>query len=108
MKQHVAASPNTFPLLLKNVMEVLLADERQSQWCLSRPLLPLILINEAHFDQLKREIAASYPPEKQAPLHAALEKLMVDVTRSLEPKNRDKFTQNLSLFRHELKVMAQT
>ena len=25
-----------------------------------------------------------------------------DVTRSLEPKNRDKFTQNLTVFRHEL------
>ena len=37
----------------------------------------------------------------------ALEKLMSEITRSLEPKNRDKFTQNLSLFRHELKIMAQ-
>lgn len=108
MQRHVAANPDTFPMLLKIVMEVLLADNCQNQWCLSRPLLPLILINEAHFNQLKREIAASYTAEKQAPLMAALEKLMFEVTRSLEPKNRDKFTQNLSLFRHELKVMNQT
>jgi len=107
MHRHVGSNPEAFPMLLKVVMEVLLTDDCQNQWCLSRPLLPLILINEVHFTDLKREIAMSYTPEKQQTLHTALEKLMNDVTRSLEPKNRDKFTQNLSLFRHELKIMAQ-
>jgi len=108
MQQHISTSPTAFPSLLKVVMEVLLTDDCQNQWCLSRPLLPLIIINEAHFDELKSQIAMSYTPDKQQALKAALDKLMVDVTRSLEPKNRDKFTQNLSLFRHELKIIAQT
>ena len=86
---------------------MLLTDDCQNQWCLSRPLLPLILVNEMHFQQLKNEIISSYTPEKQQTLVPALEKLMSEITRSLEPKNRDKFTQNLSLFRHELKIMAQ-
>jgi len=107
IQRHVGANPDAFPMLLKVVMEVLLTDDCQNQWCLSRPLLPLILINEMHFAQLKQEIIASYAPEKQETLLPALEKLMSEITRSLEPKNRDKFTQNLSLFRHELKIMAQ-
>jgi len=108
MQRHVQANPDAFPVLLKTVMEVLLTDNCQNQWCLSRPLLALILINEVHYEALKREIAGSFTPEKQQPLMSSLEKLMTDVTRSLEPKNRDKFTQNLSMFRHELKIMAQT
>eukprot|EP00658_Telonema_sp_P-2_P070522 TRINITY_DN599_c0_g1_i7.p1 TRINITY_DN599_c0_g1~~TRINITY_DN599_c0_g1_i7.p1 ORF type:complete len:536 (+),score=170.95 TRINITY_DN599_c0_g1_i7:603-2210(+) len=108
MQHHIAANPSIFPQLLKVVMEVLLTDDCQNQWCLSRPLLPLIIINEQHFDELKTQIALSYTPNKQQTMRIALDKLMIDVSRSLEPKNRDKFTQNLSLFRHELKVLNQT
>jgi len=108
MQHHINSNPEAFPQLLKVVMEVLLTDDCQNQWCLSRPLLPLVIINEANFEELKQQIALSYTPDKQQPLKSALDKLMIDVTRSLEPKNRDKFTQNLSLFRHELKIISQT
>ena len=108
MQHHINANPEAFPQLLKVVMEVLLTDDCQNQWCLSRPLLPLVIINEANFEELKQQIALSYTPDKQQPLKSALDKLMIDVTRSLEPKNRDKFTQNLSFFRHELKIISQT
>merc|ERR1712159_769754 len=81
IKHHVGANPDAFPVLLKTVMEVLLTDDCQNQWCLSRPLLPLILINEVHFGQLKTEIAMSHTPEKQQTLMNALDKLMNDVTR---------------------------
>ncbi|KAG6525723.1 hypothetical protein ZIOFF_015690 [Zingiber officinale] len=37
-------------------------------------------------------------------LSQCFDKLMADVTRSLESKNRDKFTQNLTIFRHEFRV----
>jgi exportin-7 len=32
------------------------------------------------------------------------EKLMDGVTRSLEARNRDRFTQNLTVFRHDAKA----
>merc|ERR1712196_352034 len=83
MQQHISTSPTAFPSLLKVVMEVLLTDDCQNQWCLSRPLLPLIIINEMHFQQLKNDIVASYTPEKQQTLLPALEKLMSEITRSL-------------------------
>jgi exportin-7 len=49
---------------------------------------------------------ASQPPERQAHLTVCLDKLMTDVNRNLEPKNRDKFTQNVTLVRHEYRMKS--
>lgn len=46
-------------------------------------------------------LIASQPPERQAHLASCLNKLMVDVAPSLDPKNKDRFTQNLTVLRHE-------
>lgn len=55
----------------------------------------------AWFVWLQAQIIASQPAERQAHLSACLDRLMADVQRNLEPKNRDKFTQNLTVVRHE-------
>lgn len=44
------------------------------------------------------------PVDQQQRLSACFDKLMADVTMSLESKNRDKFTQNLTVFRHDFRV----
>ncbi len=49
---------------------------------------------------------SSQPLERQAHLTACMDKLMVDVGRNLEPKNRDKFTQNVTLVRHEYRLKS--
>ncbi len=45
------------------------------------------------YGELRRRIIATQPADRQAHLAACLDKLMADVQRTLEPKNRDKFTQ---------------
>ena len=45
------------------------------------------------YGELRRRIIAAQPADRQAHLAACLDKLMADVQRNLEPKNRDKFTQ---------------
>lgn len=47
------------------------------------------------YGELRRRIIAAQPADRQAHLAACLDKLMADVQRTLEPKNRDKFTQVL-------------
>lgn len=42
---------------------------------------------------LRNKIIAAQPADRQAHLSLCLDKLMTDVQRNLEPKNRDKFTQ---------------
>lgn len=37
-------------------------------------------------------------------LSVCFDKLMTDVSRSLDSKNKDKFTQNLTVFRNEFRV----
>ena len=58
------------------------------------------------YGQLRQQIIAAQPPDRQAHLGACLDKLMADVQRNLEPKNRDKFTQNLTIMRHEYRSKA--
>lgn len=93
MAKHLSQRPELFPGLLTTLFEVMLFDDCTNQWSLSRPMLSLILINEQIYVQLQAQIIASQPVSRRAHLSSCLEKLMVDVQRNLEPKNRDKFTQ---------------
>ena len=56
-------------------------------------MLSLILVSESVYNQLKLRMISTQPPNRQPQLAACLERLMSDVQRTLEPKNRDKFTQ---------------
>ncbi|URE41776.1 hypothetical protein MUK42_06737 [Musa troglodytarum] len=56
------------------------------------------------FANLRIQMLASQPMDQQQRLSLCFEKLMADVTRSLDSKNRDKFTQNLTIFRREFRV----
>ena len=101
MEAHLRQQPHLLPELLRTLFEVVLFEECSNQWSLSRPMLPLILVNEAAYPELRRQIVAGQPAERRAHLAACLEKLMADVGRNLDAKNRDKFTQNLTIVRHE-------
>ncbi|GKV39690.1 hypothetical protein SLEP1_g47423 [Rubroshorea leprosula] len=104
LARHIADCPTLFPQILKTLVELVLFEECSNQWSLSRPILSLILISEQIFTDLKAQILASQPADQQQRLAACFDKLMADVTRSLDSKNRDKFTQNLTVFRHEFRV----
>ncbi|KAJ6838433.1 exportin-7 [Iris pallida] len=104
LARHIAECPNLFPEILKTLFEIVLFEDCGNQWSLSRPMLSLILINEQIFSDLKAQILASQASDQQQRLSVCFDKLMADVTRSLESKNRDKFTQNLTIFRHEFRV----
>ena len=69
-------------------------------------MLSLILVNEAVYDSVRAGFVASQPTEARPRLAVCLGRLMDGVARSLEPKNRDKFTQNLTLVRHEYRAKA--
>jgi len=101
MAEHVLATPLLFPELLRTLFEIVLFEECSNQWSLSRPMLSLILVNESIYNDLRTQVIASQPAERQVHLSACLDKLMTDVQRNLESKNRDKFTQNLTVVRHE-------
>ena len=45
------------------------------------------------YQQLQQQVVSSQPADRQAQLSVSLQRLMAEVQRNLEPKNRDKFTQ---------------
>lgn len=104
LARHIADCPRLFPEILKTLFEIVLFEDCGNQWSLSRPMLSLILVGEQIFTDLKAQILASQPADQHQRLSLCFDKLMVDVTRSLDSKNRDKFTQNLTLFRNEFRV----
>ncbi|XP_042518350.1 exportin-7 isoform X2 [Macadamia integrifolia] len=104
LAQHIAECPSLFPEILRTLFEIVIFEDCSNQWSLSRPMLSLILINEQMFTDMKAKILASQPVDQQQRLSQCFDKLMADVTRSLDSKNKDKFTQNLTIFRHEFRA----
>ncbi|KTF88508.1 hypothetical protein cypCar_00029762 [Cyprinus carpio] len=81
MQQH----PEMIQQMLSTVLNIIIFEDCRNQWSMSRPLLGLILLNE-----------------KQQAMHLCFENLMEGIERNLLTKNRDRFTQNLSVFRREV------
>lgn len=101
--QRINNHPTLFPELLRTLFDIVLFEDCANQWSLSRPMLSLILVNENNYGELKNRIMQTMPPAKRAGMEPSFEKLMHEVTRSLVSRNRDRFTQNLTVFRHEAK-----
>ncbi|KAL5220326.1 hypothetical protein ABZP36_025039 [Zizania latifolia] len=104
LARHIGEFPSLFPQMLKTLFEIIIFEDAGNQWSLSRPILSLIMISEQMFSDLRAQILASQPVDQQQRLSQCFDKLMTDVARNLEPKNRDKFTQNLTTFRHDFRV----
>ncbi|KAK9987008.1 hypothetical protein SO802_031959 [Lithocarpus litseifolius] len=103
LAQHVTNCPGLFQEILSTLFEIIIFGDGGNQRNLSRPMLSLILINEETLTNIKGQILASHPPDQQQHLSLCFEKLMADITRSLDLNNRDKFTQNLIRFKNEFR-----
>lgn len=96
---HFANLQSELHEILYTLFEIVLFEECANQWSLSRPMLSLILVNESYFGELKQRLIATQPQERQERVSSCFDKLMQDISRSLDTRNRDRFTQNLTVFR---------
>merc|ERR1712226_1504195 len=94
--------PEILQQMLQTVLNIIMFEECRNQWSMSRPLLGLILLNEEYFEQLRDQIIQAQASEKQSTIAACFKSLMEGVERNVLTKNRDKFTQNLSVFRRDI------
>ncbi|CAL5041654.1 unnamed protein product [Urochloa decumbens] len=104
LARHIGEFPNLFPQILRTLFEITLFEDVGNQWSLSRPILSLIMTSEQMFSDLRAHLLASQPVNQQQRISQCLDKLMTDVNRNLEPKNRDRFTQNLTTFKHDFRM----
>lgn len=103
LRGHFAGAPGAFESLMKLLFRILVFGEAPNQWALARPLLPLMLAAELErpeaWEGFRGELVAGQPSELRGRMAEELERLMKDVTRSLDVVNRDRFAQRLTVFR---------
>ena len=94
--------PEILQQMLQTVLNIIMFEDCRNQWSMSRPLLGLILLNEDYFSQLRDQLISSQPASKQTSMATWFKNLMEGIERNLLTKNRDRFTQNLSVFRRDI------
>ncbi|XP_050559791.1 exportin-7-B [Spodoptera frugiperda] len=94
--------PEIMQQLLATVLNVIMFEDCCNQWSMSRPLLGLILLNEEQFSRIRQDMIAQQPRDKQQQLAHWFNGLMAGIEPNLLTKNRDRFTQNLSMFRRDI------
>lgn len=107
---HTASHAEMLPQMLELLFQALLFEDNANQWAVSRPLFSLLLLIPTHFSMLRDQFVASQMSgdadgEKRQKLVEAFGKLMTDVKDNLMPKNREKFTQNATVFKNEVKAL---
>ncbi|CAG9462330.1 unnamed protein product [Pedinophyceae sp. YPF-701] len=96
--------PDLIPSLIRILMESIMFRDVSNQWALSRPLLPLILINGQAYQEVRSQLLQQQVQQRRAVLSDALERLTADVQQNLDHKNRDRFTQNITCLLHNMRV----
>lgn len=97
--KHLAAQPDLFSSLTATLFNLLLFGPPQNHWAVMRPMLSLMLASESSFTAYKDHLMSTQDSTNQALLNESFNKLLSDVSRSLESSNRDRFTQKLTAFR---------
>ncbi|XP_076806392.1 exportin-7-A-like [Clavelina lepadiformis] len=80
-------------------------EDCRNQWSMSRPLLGLILLNEEHMPTLQKTLCEPGVEHGRLNLESVsncFNQLMFCVDKNLHSKTRDRFTQNLSMFRRDV------
>ncbi|XP_057585231.1 ran-binding protein 17 isoform X4 [Hippopotamus amphibius kiboko] len=95
-------NPEVLQQMMSVLMNTIVFEDCRNQWSVSRPLLGLILLDEKYFSELRASLINSQPLPKQEVLAQCFRNLMEGVEQNLSVKNRDRFTQNLSVFRRDV------
>ena len=97
------ASPTMLSDLLSVLFNILIFGEANNHWCISRPILSIVLCDEQAFLTFRSHLLSTQSPEKQRKLQDAFSNLLIDIDKNLEQSNRDKFTQKVTSFRHNVR-----
>ena len=109
IKKLVQQHGNKLNDILEMLFNIIIYEDCTFQWSLSRPMLSLIVINPQFFKQLQGRICQSLGNQTaNTKMQEAFAALMVQIEPNLNGKNRDKFTQKLSVFRHSVKILLAT
>ena len=100
---HFTATPTMLSEMLMVLFNILIFGESNNHWCISRPILSIILCSPQSFTDFKTRIVSTQSPENQRLLEEAFHNLLLDIAKNLDPGNRDKFTQKITSFRQNVR-----
>lgn len=104
MKQVLSEAPRVLYTLLQEVITVVLTEDSNYMWTLSKPVLGLIILNERSYEEICMHVISkvtSNPDVKQT-LSRVMNKLMTGVSRNIDMRNRDRFARNFNELRQAL------
>ena len=101
VKQLKDLNQNIYYKLLDSLFRIVLFTESGNEWSLSKPILSLMLADQASFERLKKYYldTQAISAEAQAQMAAAFAALTTEIRPNLEQGNRDRFSQHISQFR---------
>jgi exportin-7 len=104
VQSRVAEYVHLFRDIFISVVEAIVLEDSNYMWSLSKPLLGLIIVNEHQFKDIIVLVIpkATTNTESQAKLFEGLSSLMTGVSRSMDVKNRDRFSKNFGALRQLL------
>ena len=99
LRAHLQAQPDMIFTLLSTLFNQLLFGS-VNHWAITRPILSLMLASEEDFNAYKEHMISTQPnPENQQRLREEFTRLLTDLQRNLEPSNRERMGQKLTVFR---------
>ncbi len=99
IRQHIQSDPDLLNHLMSALFNSLLFGSHATHWAVTRPILSLLLAQEACYTNYMNYLLSTQPRENHDKLTEEFGKLTCDIQRSLETSNRDRFTQKLTVFR---------
>lgn len=99
IRAHIQSEPDILNQLMSTLFNSLLFTSHANHWAVTRPILSLLLASEQSFQAYQDQLLTSQSVQNQDKLKEEFSRLVLDVQRSVETSNRDRFTQKLTMFR---------
>lgn len=103
--EHLSASPGIIVTLLSTVFQQYFFTNNHS---ITKPIFSLLIASEEDFITFQENLIATQSPENQEKLRAEFDKLLADLSRSLDNSNREKFSHRLITFRTNIQGFLTT
>ncbi|KAJ3053742.1 hypothetical protein HK097_003512 [Rhizophlyctis rosea] len=100
--QRASELPQLFTLVISRILETALFEDNTHNWSLTRPLLPLVLINREFWDFYIGTLVNGQLDGWKEAVGTALRKIMDGIEVNILPANKDRFTQQFLSFRREM------
>ncbi|KAG1215725.1 armadillo-type protein [Rhizopus microsporus] len=94
--------PQVLPRMLTSVFGMILFDDNNDQWQLSRPLYTLVLLERDFASKYTNQVIMQQLPERREYVTKLLSNLMEGSGWTLGTKDREKFSQQISNLKREL------